>query len=314
MISQEQIPAVVDHMIYDPDGKKIGEARHVFLDERTGEPEWATVRTGLFGTQETFVPIHEGRVVGDNIEVPFRRTKVKEAPHMDVSRGRLTEQQERELYSFYGLAWDGSQAAPEAGGEAQGTAAGAGTRTAEAPEAGAAAGAAGAAGVAGATGAAGEASTGATPYAGEAAGAAAAPASAYATGQDAMTRSEEHLHVGTQRYETGRARLLKYVVTEEVEQAVPVRHEEVRLEREPITDANREAAMSGPEISEDSYEVVLHDERPVTEVEAVPVERIRLVTEEHVRQETVRGTVRKERIEVEGIDDSTAYGSGGTAA
>ncbi|WP_314175661.1 PRC and DUF2382 domain-containing protein [Streptomyces winkii] len=297
MISQEQIPAVVDHMIYDPDGKKIGEARHVFLDERTGEPEWATVRTGLFGTQETFVPIHEGRVVGDNIEVPFARTKVKEAPHMDVSKGRLTEQQERELYNFYGFEWDGTQAPAE--GEA------AGTDT----------GTTGATGTAAGAGAAGATATGAMPYGRERvdAGTTAGPAAGQATGQDAMTRSEEHLRVGTERYETGRARLLKYVVTEEVEQTVPVRHEEVRIEREPITDANRSAALSGPEISEDAYEVVLHDERPVVETEAVPVERIRLVTEEHVDQETVRGTVRKERIEVEGIDDTTSYGSSGAA-
>lgn len=91
MISQEQIPAVVDHMIYDAEGKKIGEARHVFLDERTGEPEWATVRTGLFGTQETFVPIHEGRVVGDHLEVPVAKTKVKDAPHMDVETSDVLE-------------------------------------------------------------------------------------------------------------------------------------------------------------------------------------------------------------------------------
>lgn len=296
MISQEQIPAVVDHMIYDPDGKKIGEARHVFLDERTGEPEWATVRTGLFGTQETFVPIHEGRVVGDTIEVPFPRTKVKDAPHMDVSRGRLTEQQERELYNFYGFEWEGTE------GPAEGGAAGAG-----APPAQAAGGAAAGAGAAGAP----AGGTGATAYGREGAGAGAA--AGYATGQDAMTRSEEHLRVRTERFETGRARLLKYVVTEEVEQTVPVRHEEARIEREPITDANRSAAMSGPEISEDAYEIVLHDERPVVETEAVPVERIRLVAEEHVDQETVRGTVRKERVEVEGIDDSTSYGSPGAA-
>lgn len=54
-----------------------------------------------------------------------------------------------------------------------------------------------------------------------------------------MTRSEERMHVGVERRETGRARLRKYVVTEDVEQTVPLRHEEVRIEREPITDANR---------------------------------------------------------------------------
>ncbi|GGO56880.1 photosystem reaction center subunit H [Streptomyces daqingensis] len=306
MISQEQIPAVVDHMIYDADGKKIGEARHVFLDERTGEPEWATVRTGLFGTQETFVPIHEGRVVGDYLEVPVPKTKVKDAPHMDVSKGRLTEQQERELYNFYGFDWDEpmpsrgedtSAGGTGAAGTVAGTAAGAGTAAA-----GSAAGEESSASTAGAT------STGAMPYGSERAGA--GSATGYGTGraQDAMTRSEERLRVGTERYETGRARLRKYVVTEDVEQTVPVRHEEVRIEREPISEANRDDALSGPAITEDAYEVVLHDERPVVETETVPVERIRLVTEEHVEQETVHGQVRKERIEVEGIDD-TSYGT-----
>lgn len=298
MISQEQIPAVVDHMIYDAEGKKIGEARHVFLDERTGEPEWATVRTGLFGTQETFVPIHEGRVVGDHLEVPVAKTKVKDAPHMDVEHGRLTEQQERELYNFYGFDWDdaATQAGLGASGASSSTYTAGETDTAgteaKSPEdqpvqePGAVP--------------AGAASAGAVPYGRE--GGSSGPS----IGHDAMTRSEERLRVGTERFETGRARLVKYVVTEDVEEAVPVRHEEVRIEREPITEANRQEAMSGPAIAEDAYEVVLHDERPVVETEAVPVERIRLVTEEHVTQETVRGQVRKERIEVEGIDDTSA--------
>jgi len=79
-----------------------------------------------------------------------------------------------------------------------------------------------------------------------------------------MTRSEEELRVGTDRQERGRARLRKYVVTEQAQQTVPVRHEEVRVEREPITDANREEATSGPEISEGEYEVTLHEEVPVS--------------------------------------------------
>jgi uncharacterized protein (TIGR02271 family) len=286
MISQDQIPAVVDHMIYDADGNKIGEARHVFLDERTGEPEWATVRTGLFGTQETFVPIHEGRVVGDYLEVPVSKTKVKDAPHMDVSHGRLTEQQERELYNFYGFDWD--EPMPSRG------------ETTEGAERGTYGSDAGTTTTAGDPSALDADAAGAMPYTRE--------GGAAGTAQDAMTRSEEHLRVGTERFEAGRARLRKYVVTEEVEQTVPVRHEEVRIEREPITGTNMDDALSGPSITEDSYEVVLHDERPVVETETVPVERVRLVTEEHIEQETVRGQVRKERIEVEGIDD-TSYGN-----
>ncbi|MYS32343.1 DUF2382 domain-containing protein [Streptomyces sp. SID7804] len=114
-----------------------------------------------------------------------------------------------------------------------------------------------------------------------------------------MTRSEERMHVGVERHESGRARLRKYVVTEEVQQTVPLRHEEVRVEREPITDANRGAAMSGPDFTESEYEVTLHEERPVVETEAVPVERVRLTTEEKTTDEVVRGRVRKERIEAE---------------
>uniref|UniRef100_UPI000E3C1C16 YsnF/AvaK domain-containing protein n=1 Tax=Streptomyces triticisoli TaxID=2182797 RepID=UPI000E3C1C16 len=132
------------------------------------------------------------------------------------------------------------------------------------------------------------------------------------TEDDAMTRSEERMHVGVERREAGRARLRKYVVTEDVEQTVPVRHEEVRVEREPITDANRDAALSGPEISEAEHEVTLHEERPVVETETVPVERVRLTTEERTEQETVRGKVRKERIEgeAEGVDEIEDRGRG----
>jgi uncharacterized protein (TIGR02271 family) len=120
------------------------------------------------------------------------------------------------------------------------------------------------------------------------------------TTDNAMTRSEEQLHVGTQQVETGRARLRKYIVTENVTQTVPVSHEEVRIEREPITDANIGNALDGPEISEEEHEVTLHAERPVVAKETVPVERVRLDTETVTEQTQVDETVRKEQIEVDG--------------
>src|SRR5436305_8484617 len=83
------------------------------------------------------------------------------------------------------------------------------------------------------------------------------------TTDDAMTRSEERLNVGTRSEEAGRARLRKYVVTEQQEVTVPVSREEVRLEREPITDANIDRATDGPDISEEEHEVTLTAERPV---------------------------------------------------
>src|SRR5215213_2377713 len=114
-----------------------------------------------------------------------------------------------------------------------------------------------------------------------------------------MTLSEERLNVDTQQVEAGRARLRKYVVTENVTQTVPVSHEEVRVEREPITDANVGSAMDGPAISEEEHEVTLRAERPVVEKEAVPVERVRLDKETVTDTETVSADLRKEEIEVD---------------
>jgi uncharacterized protein (TIGR02271 family) len=114
-----------------------------------------------------------------------------------------------------------------------------------------------------------------------------------------MTRSEEELRVGTEQREAGRVRLRKHVVTEQQQMTVPVSREEVRVEREPITEESRGAALDGPAISEDEHEVTLHEERPVVEKEARPVERVRLDTETVTDQETVGGEVRKEEIEVD---------------
>ena len=115
----------------------------------------------------------------------------------------------------------------------------------------------------------------------------------------AMTRSEEELRVGTAQRETGRVRLRKHVVTENQQVSVPVSREEVTLEREPITEANRGEAYDGPAISEEEHEVTLHAERPVVDVEAVAVERVRLGKETVTDQETVGGEVRKEEIELD---------------
>ena len=120
------------------------------------------------------------------------------------------------------------------------------------------------------------------------------------TTDDAMTRSEEEMRVGKTTRERGRARLRKYVVTEDVQTTVPVQREEVRVEREPVTEGNVDRAMTGPDISEEEHEVVLHEEEPVVEKRAVPKERVRITKDTATEQEQVTGEVRKERIEEEG--------------
>lgn len=119
---------------------------------------------------------------------------------------------------------------------------------------------------------------------------------------DAMTRSEEELRVGTRQTETGRARLRKYVVTEMVTKTVPVQREEVRIEREAVTDANRGRATSGADISEEEHEVVLHDEEVVVDKRVVPKERVRMEKETVTEEREVSEQVRKEQIETEGVE------------
>ena len=120
------------------------------------------------------------------------------------------------------------------------------------------------------------------------------------TTDDAMTRSEEELRVGTGEQEVGRARLRKYLVTEQVQTTVPVTREEVRVEREAITDANVGRAMGGPELSEEEHEIVLHEEQPVVEKKVVPKERVRLSKDTVTAEQQVDETVAKERIDTEG--------------
>ncbi|HEY6683947.1 MAG TPA: PRC and DUF2382 domain-containing protein [Propionibacteriaceae bacterium] len=234
------------------DGQKIGSIGQVYVDDSTGEPSFVTVKTGLFGTAESFVPLQDATVTGSDIRVAYNKTEVKDAPRIDPDE-RITPKEEQRLYAHYDIS------SPR--GHTSGT-----ERTGPSDT--------------------GDYGTSSNDTSGS-------------TTDDAMTRSEERLKVGTRKEEAGQARLRKYVVTENVTQTVPVSREEVRVEREPITDKNVGAARSGPNISEEEHEVVLHQERPVVEKEAVPVERVRLGTETVTDQETVSEDVRKEQIDTD---------------
>lgn len=239
----------IGHNVVDPSGQKIGKISQVYMDDRTGQPDWLTVKTGLFGTRSSFVPLQGARAQGDDLVVNYDQGTVKGAPQIDDD-GELSEDEERVLYNYYGQEYASY-------GPGVGTAGGVATESYD---------------------------------------------TSGPTTDDAMTRSEERLVVGTAAQEVGRARLRKYVVTENVQTTVPVSHEEVRVEREPITADNYQAAMSGPDISEEEHEVVLMEERPVVQKEVVPVERVRLTKETVAGQEEVTDQVRKEQIDTEGVE------------
>ena len=230
--------------LLDRDGSRIGTIDAIYLDDRTGQPEWALVNTGLFGTKASFVPLAQATQTDQDVRVPYDKQLVKDAPRIDPDQ-HLSEAEERRLWRHYGLDYDRTTRRRATGRDTVG-------RDVPGP-----------------------------------------------TTDEAMTRSEEELRVGTTQRERGRVRLRKYVTTEQVQQTVPVQRERVRVEREPITDANLDAATSGPEISEAEHEVILREEEPVVEKRVVPRERVRLDKDTVTGEERVAEEVRKEQIDVQ---------------
>ena len=232
-----------DRQVVDSDGEKIGKVDEIYMDTTTGEPEWLSVNTGLFGMKSSFVPLQGAQPKGETVRVAYTKDEVKDAPGVTPDQ-ELSDTEERELWSHYGLDY-GTGAN---GGQRETVG-----RDVSGPET-----------------------------------------------DDAMTRSEEEVRVGTRECEGGRARLRKYVVTENVTKTVPVRKEKAVLEREPITEDNIDAATSGPDISDEEHEVILDEEEVVVEKKAVPKERVRLDKETETTEKQVSEEVRKERIDAEG--------------
>jgi uncharacterized protein (TIGR02271 family) len=114
-----------------------------------------------------------------------------------------------------------------------------------------------------------------------------------------MTRSEEQLDVNKRTRQAGTARLRKWIETEDVEIRVPVRREKARMVSEPVTDANRDRAMSGGDLTTEEHEVTLSEEIVDVDKRVVPKERVRLETETETDEVAVDDTVRKERIDFE---------------
>jgi len=256
----QQLQAWRGHELVDAQGAKIGSIHEIYVDRDTGKPEWLAVSTGMFGTKVSFVPLAGATAQGDQLVSRWSKDQVKDAPNAEAD-GELSQDEEARLYRHYGMGYSEDRSSSGLPeGGAQGRTNGDDVDLRD------------------------------------------------GTGHDtsgpntdsAMTRSEEEMRIGTQREQAGTARLRKWVETEHVSETVPVQREQVRVEREPITEANRGAAMSGPEISEEEHEVTLYEETAVAEKVAVPKERVRLEKDVVTDEERVEGEVRKERIEVEG--------------
>ena len=250
MTNPNDLQNIMGRTAVDTEGSKIGKIGQIYLDDKTSQPQWVTISTGLFGNKESFAPIGGYRIDGDDVVLNVTKDQVKDAPNVDAD-GHLDDTENDRLYEYYAGSFSGGGDATYVDGDTN------------------------------------------TGYVASSQG----HDTSGPNTDDAMTRSEERLRVGTQQVESGRARLRKYVVTEDVTTTVPVSHEEVRLEREPITDANVGDALSGGDITEEEHEVTLHAEQPVVAKETVPVERVRLATETVTENQEVTEQVRKEQID-----------------
>jgi uncharacterized protein (TIGR02271 family) len=264
----------IGRTVYDRDGDKIGDITDIYYDDRTGRPEWMTVSTGWFGTSEQFVPISGTSPHGDDIRADYTKDMIKDAPSVDADDAHLTEEEEQRLYSHYGFNATAGDMDTMYGGR---------TRADE----------------------------GYTYY------------DRRETGRDETTRGrgtkgtkgkteatttrmEDEVSVDKTRREAGRARLKKYVVTEDVDMTVPVKKQVARLTREP---ARGDRTGRTGEMRDSEEEVVLMEEEIHVDKRPVAKEQVGIAVDEVTEERPVHETVRKERVEVEGdVDRSKGRG------
>ena len=270
--------------VFATDGDKIGSVGQVYLDDVTNEPTFVTVKTGLFGARETFVPLQQAQTTADGITVPFEKSFVKDAPNVDAD-GSLTPEEEQRIYEYYSMEYSAADYDGDVRRDDVRTDAGA-------------AGVAGTAGVAGVADRRDEAVVD-----GDRRDVTDRDRRDVAdrdrrdvTDADSVVVKDEHLNVGTERRASGRVRLRKqaYTTTETVE--VPVTREEVVVERESVDPNSAEARTAG---RDGDVEVTTYEETPVVN-KTVDAEKVSLGKRQVQDTETVTEEVRHEDVKVDG--------------
>ncbi|MEV0370883.1 PRC and DUF2382 domain-containing protein [Streptomyces sp. NPDC050636] len=311
--------------VVDVEGARVGTVQQVYRDDATNDAEWITVRTGLFGMKETFIPLAGARREGDQLRVPHTKETIKAAPRIDAE-GHLDPSEEEELYHHYGMTRPGAvglaiRPVPRTESDVRpGTEPGMRPGMTEddmlaeraryvgiperdremltdRPE-----------------------DRTERPLAGAGAGAGAMVSRG--RGEEEAKRTEqpdeivlygEQMQIGTEERESGRAHLRKHVVTEDVHRTVPLSHEEVRVVRTKITDEERATGRTAPPLGEGVVEVVLHEEQAVISKRTVPVERVRLETERVTEEKEVTAKLRREELELDdgrGVRKADPKGTG----
>jgi uncharacterized protein (TIGR02271 family) len=267
--------------VYGSDGDKIGSVGQVYLDDRTNQPTFVTVKTGLFGMRETFIPVDRATQTPSGLRVPFDKAFVKDAPNIDAD-GSITPEEEQRIYDYYSMDYqDDRDATWDTGRDVAGTGRDTDLDAGLAASGGTATGGAGGLGV----------QQGADDTAGRDAD----------TDRESVVARNEQLDVGTEVRETGRVRLRKHTYTDTETVEVPVSREEVVVEREPI---DPDSAEARGDTGDEEVVVTTREEVPVVDktatAEKVTVDKTRVQDTERVA-----GTVQREDIEVEDENGTT---------
>ena len=286
---------ILNATAFTASGDKLGKIGQLYLDDQSGEPTFVTVSTGLFGANESLVPLRGYQWKGEDLVLAYEKDVVKDAPNIDAD-GHLEADEQARLFDYYagnaatGAAQDTDRTTagvdrdvdgrhdenlnnhseqPLAGGvDADRTAAGDRNVDADADRT-----------------AAGDRNVDAN-------------ATRDAATDDVVAR-EERLNVGTTTEESGRVRLRKYTTTEQQQVEVPVTKEKVRIEREPIEGGRVVDGEINPNAEDEVVEITTREERPVVNKETVETERVSLNKETVTENQTVSGEVSKEHIDVD---------------
>jgi uncharacterized protein (TIGR02271 family) len=266
MVSERDVSAAIGSTAYGSDGESVGTVETFYTDDRTGATTWVSISSGLLGRKHVIAPADDATLVDGRLQLTVPSDAVSDAPRMGGEH--LSPADEDALRRHY------ARGVTPAGDDAE--------RLSGVDE----------------------------PAPLEDTGRHAAPVEdtghrAAGSGDGSMLRSEEQLRVETERVAARRMRVVKYVVTEEVQVTVPVRREEIRLEEVPLHASDTEGGLGAeggsPRDAGLPEEIVLHAERPVVTVEVVPVERVRLRTEVVAGHESVTDTVRREQVTVDHV-------------
>jgi uncharacterized protein (TIGR02271 family) len=259
MLSADEVRQMIGSTAYASDGQKIGKVGQVYLDDSTGQPEWVTVNTGLFGTSESFVPLSRATWDGQGLTVAHLKDTVKNAPNVGED-GHLSPQEEDVLYDYYRPGWESYD--PTAEDTTTGT-----------------------------TGTVGTTETASTTS--EVPAAAPVDDGAMTRSEERLqvgTRSQEAGRARLRRWVD--TEYVNVTVPVRREKAAL----EVETTTDPVTG---EVTSRSDLIADEGREVVLSEERPIVTTASQPVERVRIGTETVTEEQTVTEEVRKERIDLE---------------